>query len=193
VSSALEGWYVDPSTGTNLRFWNGTTWTDEVAPMPYDPVHSGEVDLFAAAAAAHAPASDGEADVVSETEPEPAEESASETAEPGLPDLDPEIEQTRLTRRELRARRGAAEALDDTPRHLPPVVPPIAAPIAEWNEPAEELEIPPAPVAAQVEPDPEPGSEDDPAQRRHRIIRMSVLLGILAVVSSVGVLTAGTL
>ena len=194
MSSALEGWYVDPSTGTNLRFWNGTTWTDEVAPMPYEPVHSGEVDLFAAAAAATAPASEAAAETepVPETNVDAATESAAETTEPALPDLDPEIEQTRLTRRELRARRGMDEELNDAPKHLPPIVPPTAVSLAEWSEP-EELEIPPVPVIAPTEPDPAPGPEDDPAVRRHRIIRMSVLLGILAVVSSIGVLTAGTL
>jgi hypothetical protein len=200
VSSALEGWYVDPSTGTNLRFWNGTTWTDEVAPMPYEPAHSGEVDLFAAVAAqASATQTDpvSDIDVVSEADPvsetDAAAEPAPETVEPALPDLDPEIEQTRLTRRELRARRGMDEELNDAPKHLPPIVPPTAVTMTEWSEQAEVVEIPTVPVFTPAEPDPAHESEDDPAQRRHRIIRMSVLLGILAVVSSVAVLTAGTL
>jgi hypothetical protein len=207
VSSALEGWYVDPSTGTNLRFWNGTTWTDKVAPMPHQPVYSGEVDLFAAVAARAsagetdtAPNSDtvAEADTVphSDTVPEAdtvpdtdaAGEPAAETSEATLPDLDPAIEQTWLTRRELRARRGVDKELNDAPKHLPPIVPPTAVTMAEW----EELEIPSLPVTS-AEPDPVPESDGDPTQRRHRIIRMSVLLGILAVVSSVAVLTAGTL
>lgn len=188
MSSALEGWYVDPSTGTNLRFWNGTTWTDEVAPMPYEPAHSGEVDLFAAVAAqASATQTDPVSDIDAAAEPAP------ETVEPALPDLDPEIEQTRLTRRELRARRGMDEELNDAPKHLPPIVPPTAVAMAEWSEQVEEVEIPPVPIVTPAEPDPAHESEDDPAQRRHRIIRMSVLLGILAVVSSVAVLTAGTL
>ncbi|MHA6670283.1 DUF2510 domain-containing protein [Homoserinimonas sp. A447] len=182
MSSAPEGWYVDPSTGTNLRLWNGTTWTDEVAPMPYEPTHSGEVDLLATTAPAEKSAEITETPAERATEDAPGDEAVS-------PDLDPEIEQTMLTRRELRARRGADTEVDDFPKHLPPIAPPTAVSVGEWQEPVEEFEIPAVPVAVQAEPEP----ADGPLQRRRRIIRMSVLLGVLAVVSSVAVLTAGTL
>lgn len=239
MSSVPEGWYVDPSTGTNLRWWSGSTWTEEVAPLPYEPTHSGPVNLFgevahATAAAEATPADDPTpadepipaddaaptddltptenatpAEVVApvevvapaeatfdeepaETSPEPTAD--KETAAPSDTDdrpvtvLDPEVELTQLTRRELRARRGNEVIPDDTPKHLPPVTSVAAVSVAEWQEPLEELEIPaPLPVEEVVD---EP--EADP-ERRTRILRMSVLLGILAVVSSVAVLTAGTL
>lgn len=196
MSSAPEGWYVDPSTGTNLRFWSGSTWTDEVAPMPYEPAHSGEVDLFAAAAGAEAAAEPGaEASTDASADASSTEAKTDASSTEGLPeaalesaDLDPEIEHTMLTRRELRARRGSDIELDDAPKHLPPMAAPTAVSIEQWQEPVEELEIPAPEVPAPPEPE-----ADDPTQRRHRIIRMSVLLGILAVASSVAVLTAGTL
>jgi hypothetical protein len=175
VSSAQQGWYVDPSTGTNLRFWSGSTWTDEVAPLPYEPTHSGPVDLFAQAEALPA-----------ESEPEPAADASAE----GDPlELDAALERTRLSRRELRARRGSDGEPDDTPRHLPPLAPPAAMSVDEWSEPVEELEIP---ARAPAVPGRRGGAEN-PEGRRRRVIRMSVLLALLAVVTSVAVLTAGTL
>lgn len=178
MSSVPEGWYVDPSTGTNLRWWSGSTWTDEVAPLPYEPAHSGQIDLFGASAAAEA------------VPEESVEEAAGsiETDEPAA-ELDPDLELTHLTRRELRARRGENPVPDDAPKHLPPIAPPVAVSIEEWTEPAEELEITVDPALAQ--PD-EATTDADPA-RRKRIVRMSVLLGVLAVATSVAVLTAGTL
>jgi hypothetical protein len=167
VSPAVEGWYVDPSTGTNLRFWSGSTWTDEVAPFPAEEPLARRVELF---------------DV---SRKHPLVE-----AEADHPPLDTDLEHTQLTRRELRARRGTDPDLNDAPRHLPPVP---AIPLVE-EQPAEgELETP---LVVNVEPaPPEPATEQakNPRQRRSRIIRLSVLLGVLAVVSSVGVLTAGTL
>jgi hypothetical protein len=275
VSSAAEGWYVDPSTGTNLRYWNGITWTDEVAPLPeevpkkrvfagfdaepeaeseaepvadtvVEPVADPVVDTVAE------PAADTVADTVAEPAPDPWTEPAAEPAAvppaavepaaPGIPDivippLDAELEHTRLTRRELRARRGENPDLNDAPKHLPPMVPPAAGEPAGAQAP-EEVEIsiadlvehpPVAPMPSAVPPQgaapgvsapTKPGETkpdetkvdetrvdetrvdetefndpevDDPRQRRTRIVRLSVLLGILAVVSSVGVLTAGTL
>lgn len=177
MSSVPEGWYVDPSTGTNLRWWSGSTWTDEVAPLPYEPTHSGPVDLFGAVAdepVADEPAAD-----------EPATDAPATDQQPTT-ELDPEVELTQLTRRELRARRGSEIIPDDAPKHLPPVTSVAAAPVAEWQEPLEQLDIPASPLEQAVdEPESDPG-------RRTRIVRMSVLLGILAVVSSVAVLTAGT-
>lgn len=179
MSSVAEGWYLDPSTGTNLRFWSGSTWTDEVAPLPPD---SPQLGLFAAEPA----------------EPEAASAVAvavAETAEPAAADvpLEVELEHTQLTRRELRARRGTDPDLNDAPRHLPLIAPApvVVTPAAEQPEDLE-LEIPPA--EAVTPPDTTPPSDEgkDPA-RRHRIVRMTVLLGILTVVSSVGVLTAGSL
>jgi len=108
-----------------------------------------------------------------------------------LPPLDTDLEHTRLTRRELRARRGTNPHLNDAPKHLPPIAPP-PLPAESADEPLSELDIPPMQVAE--EPSPEPSAErQEGSSRRWRIVRLSVLLGILAVVSSVGVLTAGTL
>ena len=275
MSSARAGWYVDPSTGTNLRYWNGSTWTDEVAPLPNEPMHSGPVDLFGAAAKAAESATataemfataatveasgidlvdigpeplerepeqvetepdrvDSESDSVGsepeqvETEPEQVEAAPEPTrpesgpaeaaAEPvevaavpepepepagdnlagdeqaealSIPALDPEVEQTLLTRRELRARRGTLPVPDDTPKHLPPMTPPVAVPIDVAPEPVEEVEFPAQEPLTPLEI--ETATGDDPVARRRRIIRLSVLLGILAVTSSVAVLTAGTL
>jgi hypothetical protein len=128
------------------------------------------------------------ADVPAAPEPDAAgNEPVSEA--PPIPDLDPEVERTQLTRRELRARRGAAPAPDDTPKHLPQMTAPVAVTIDAAPEPVEEVEIPAqAPVAP-----PEIKTEGDPVARRRSIVRLSVLLGILAVTSSVAVLTAGTL
>lgn len=228
MSSASAGWYVDPSTGTNLRFWNGTTWTDEVAPLPYDgtPVFSTPVAVQpvpepapepaaaqpdpepAVEPAAEQPVPEPEPEPtavqpVPEPEPEPAaaqpvpEPAHEPVAEatppdeaPGIPDLDPEVEHTQLTRRELRARRGTDSELDDAPKHLAQMTPPAAASVEHWPEPVEEL-APAHPIAEQSDPESDPSP--DPVQRRLRIVRMSVLLGVLAVVSSVAVLTAGTI
>lgn len=190
MSSAAEGWYVDPSTGTNLRYWNGVTWTDEVAPLPIEAAQPVTVETPAEPAALELP-----------EEPEAMEVPAEETSDAVVhPPLDPELEHTRLTRRELRARRGGDADLDDAPKHLPPVAPPPAA-VPEPMSALEEVAIPITAVAEH--PSPEDSSEEvapaehpsavDPAQRRTRIVRLSVLLGILAVASSVAVLTAGTL
>lgn len=171
MSSAAEGWYVDPSTGTNMRLWNGTTWTDEVAPLPDE---APPVDLFAA------------------RDTEAAADPATGTDEVNPP-LEPELERTFLTRRELRARRGRDPNLDDSPKHLPPMIPPAANRVNHLQEP-EEVDIPapehpqPAPPLLQQSP-PETGD----AGRHVRIVRLSVLLGVLAVVSGVAVLTGGML
>jgi len=277
MSSARAGWYVDPSTGTNLRYWSGSTWTDEVAPLPNEPMHSGPVDLFGVAVTAEESAITAEVpatiaveasgielvepapepvkteseQVGTEPEPEPVEaesepvetqpeqfetdpapappesgpaEAAAEPAEVAaepesepelasawepapagdnpvgdepvaealpIPDLDPEVEQTLLTRRELRARRGAHPELDDSPKHLPPITPPVAVPIYVAPEPVEEVEPPAQEPLAPLDLETDTG--DDSVARRRRIVRLSVLLGILAVTSSVAVLTAGTL
>jgi hypothetical protein len=234
VSSAVEGWYVDPSTGTNLRYWNGSTWTDEVAPLPYMPTHSGPIDPSAVAAAAA-------------REPE--------LEHPVVTVLDPALEHTHLTRRELRARRQEPP-VDDAPKHLPPMTVPSAISFSEWAAAEEPLQapaptvrsgrraaqavidapsapitdVPRAPAApvtaapslpvsavsvvtaappelvsapANAADDPADDTADDTAAedpdtnelaaKRVRVVRMSVLLGILAVVSSIAVLTAGTL
>lgn len=228
MSSAVEGWYVDPSTGTNLRYWNGSTWTDEVAPLPYMPTHSGPIDPSAVAAGAA-------------REPE--------LEHPVVTELDPALEHTHLTRRELRARRQEPP-VDDAPKHLPPMTAPSAISFSEWAAVEEPLQAPTvrsgrraaqavvdapsAPVTAGPSAPAAPGTAalsmpvsavsvvtaappelvsapadaaddtaadtaaEDPdsnelAAKRVRVVRMSVLLGILAVVSSIAVLTAGTL
>ena len=193
MSSAPEGWYVDPSTGKNLRLWDGTRWTDEVAPLPYEATHSGPVDLLAAdrvdpyvAAPAGqlegAEALSGAADTGS-----PAKSEAETVdAAPDSPTIDPEIERTRLTRRELRARSGTQLVVDDAPKHLPPVTPPAAVSVEEWEATAMPVEIPAAERALDA-----PHSAEAQDGRRNRILRLSVLLGILAVATSVAVLTAG--
>src|SRR5690554_4833437 len=112
-----------------------------------------------------------------------------------LPPLDTDLEHTRLTRRELRARRGTDPLLNDAPKHLPPMVPPPLT-IESADEPPPEVAIPPMQVAEPPAPEPSEKRAEKrtkSSSRRWRIVRLSVLLGILAVVSSVGVLTAGTL
>ncbi len=167
MSTAAEGWYVDPSTGKNLRFWNGSAWTDEVAPLPEQPPGPSLAELIA--------------------ERKRALEASTE--HPAVDVLAPEVERTRLSRRELRARRGGESAVDDAPKHLPPVVPPVPSP--PNSPPAEsthdevlEVAIPAVPVATA----PPTGAADEPARRR-RVARLTVLLGILTVVSSVAVVT----
>lgn len=233
MSSAREGWYVDPSTGTNLRFWNGSTWTDKVAPLPREPAPSEPTELFGAPPVATP--GGGEPSVSSVTPAGATEEtgepagvtpagvteeagegsaevtSAGATEEAGggtaveateRSELDPEVEVTLLTRRELRARRGS-EPINDTPKHLTPIRPPEAVPVEQLPE-VEEVEVPllqgadPSAELFQgadlsVDLAPPLDSDDDMVApgRRVRIVRMSVLLGVLAVVSSVGVLTAG--
>lgn len=205
MSSAIEGWYVDPSTGTNLRFWNGSTWTDEVAPLPGGAAHASQVGLFFASTA-HATTADhraGSAADIWDTGDTKATDGAGDTGATGgagdtgatggaddtriseaqNPPLDTELERTLLTRRELRARRAANPDLDDSPRHLPPMTPPAAA--NEGRHAEEELEIPPKAAAV--------GDTTDSRERRQRVMRLSVLLGILAVVSSVAILTEVTL
>ena len=185
MSSVAEGWYLDPSTGTNLRFWSGSTWTDEVAPLPPE---APDLGLFAE-----------KVEPVKAVETvetvEPAVEEASLEVEPAVAEapLEDDLEHTQLTRRELRARRGTDPDLNDAPKHLPLIAPPPVVAAAPAEPPEDlELEIPPMEVVEQEEPPPPADEEKDPA-RRHRILRMTVLLSILAVVSSVGVLTAGSL
>jgi hypothetical protein len=182
VSSAPEGWYVDPSTGTNARYWDGSTWTDEVAPLPHEHTNTGR--LFGPAE-------------TTVTVPEPAVEAArgaparppeqSATAE--ARDLDPDIERTRISRRELRARRGIDDEPDDTADHLPPMTPQAAVPVEARSEPVEELEIPAASTAGQ------PLEEWRDVARRRRMVRIAVVLVILAFATGVAiaVLTGGTL
>ncbi|MEX1078405.1 MAG: DUF2510 domain-containing protein [Homoserinimonas sp.] len=217
MSSAAEGWYVDPSTGTNLRFWDGSTWTEHVAPLPDETPRASPIDLLAALAAAESaaeaaaesaiasvaapvadPIPDPVAQPVAERVAEPLFEPVAEpVAEPvtgrhagavAAPPLEPELEHTQLTRRELRARRGGNPDLNDAPKHLPPMVPPAADLIDRSPQPEKELEIPDASAG-------EPGSDtpEEPRQRPRRALRLSVLLGILTVASSIAVLTAGSL
>lgn len=180
MSSAPEGWYVDPSTGKNLRFWNGTSWTDEVAPLPYEATHFGPVDLLAA----------GRSDlhVATQVDLFDGADAAEAAGEADAPTIDPEIERTLLTRRELRARSGVPVIVDDAPKHLPPAAPPAAVSVEEWEATAMPLEIPGGQSALEAAT-----SDDAQDKRRNRILRLSVLLGILAVAASVAVLTAGTI
>jgi hypothetical protein len=34
---APPGWYADPVTGSGRRYWDGTAWTQQVAPEPSAP------------------------------------------------------------------------------------------------------------------------------------------------------------
>lgn len=107
MSSAAEGWYTDPLTGANLRWWSGSSWTNEVAPLPHDWHEASRVDLFSAHPAAV-----------------PAVEAASKSAaETGSRSLDPGLDHMRPTRRELRVRRGVDSDVNDAPKHLAPMVP----------------------------------------------------------------------
>jgi len=202
VSSAAEGWYVDPSTGTNLRYWNGSTWTDEVAPLPADALRPGQ---FTAQTTAQEPTEvqdveEPEARVPDVQVPDvKVSDSDIPDADAPSPPLDTDLEHTRLTRRELRARRGTDPLLNDAPKHLPPIAPP-PLPAESADEPPPEVAIPPMQVAEPPAPEPSEKRMEkrmekrtESSSRRWRIVRLSVLLGILAVVSSVGVLTAGTL
>lgn len=196
MSSVAEGWYLDPSTGTNLRFWSGSTWTDEVAPLPPEAPDLGLfVEKVEPVKAAETVETVEPAAEEASLEVEPAVEEASLEVEPAVAEvpLEDDLEHTQLTRRELRARRGSDPDLNDAPKHLPLIAPPPVVAAAPAEPPEDlELEIPPMEAVEQEEPPPPAEEEKDPA-RRHRILRMTVLLSILAVVSSVGVLTAGSL
>lgn len=160
MTPAAEGWYVDPSTGTNLRWWSGSTWTDEVAPLPPDRPRPGQFT----------------ADAV-------------DPAEAEYPALDNDIEHTQLTRRELRERRGTDPNLNDAPKHLPLIaLPPVV--VAAATDAPIELEVVPIETVAPLAPEPSVTDTTD-SSRRLRIVRLSILLGILAVVSSVGLVTTG--
>ena len=69
TDAPAAGWYPDPSTDTQLRWWNGVEWTDQVAPVtPEQPV----ADVAAADVPADAPAAYPAPAVVPAAYPAPA-------------------------------------------------------------------------------------------------------------------------
>ena len=56
--SVAPGWYADPDDPGAIRFWNGTDWTEQKAPMP--PPASARVDL-STGASPEPPAEDDQA------------------------------------------------------------------------------------------------------------------------------------
>lgn len=109
MSTTPAGWHPDPQNPGQLRYWDGTTWTDHRAPgAPVEPPKSNTVKILLAVligifvlcgggclTALVAGSSDDEAsepEVVQKTQPEVGTgTSEDESAEPTKPKLDPEL------------------------------------------------------------------------------------------------------
>jgi hypothetical protein len=133
-SGIIPGWYADPYDANQLRWWDGTQWSDQVSALPAIP-------LLPETPATTAPAPDTPASAPATVEPAPVEPATVEPL-PSRRALRESGTSYRAPERSVTAQHPEAAPLTE------PAVEPTAEPVA-------------GPVSAVV-PEPAPGSAPEP-------------------------------